>query len=238
MPLLGVVERRADVEARPLRRFRCRAPGRRCSRPAGRETPLPGQRVEGAAQGQRGRGEHHRGRPNSCSRSSPPTDSGATCSVGGLCRSAPNVGEPDHVDARRRVRLLERVSSRSAVSWTSSSAARAALRPAAASGSSSALAADRACAGARASRTATSAPAERLGQGVHAAGRAGRRARGRALARLLQPVGDGPASISLPQRRATRRDHARQLAGGDPGDPVDELVRLVDDHHVVLGQHR
>ena len=29
-----------------------------------------------------------------------------------------------------------------------------------------------------------------------------------------------------------------QLGGGHAGDPVDQLVRLVDDHDVVLGQHR
>ena len=41
-----------------------------------------------------------------------------------------------------------------------------------------------------------------------------------------------------PARLAAARDHAgRDLVGDRRGDPVDELVPLVDDEHVVLGQH-
>ena len=58
-----------------------------------------------------------------------------------------------------------------------------------------------------------------------------------ALARLDEPVRDGLVD-QLPAAPRRRGDGAGgQLRGRHAGDAVDQLVRLVHDHHVVLGQH-
>ena len=61
---------------------------------------------------------------------------------------------------------------------------------------------------------------------------------GQALPGLGQPVGHRLVD-ELPAAPGGGDDRAGgQLGGGHPGHPVHQLVRLVDHHHVVLGQHR
>ena len=177
-------------------------------------------------------------RPNSRSRSSPPTASGAARST-----RAPRpvrALSASHTTSRRLAASgsSNALSRRNAVSATSSSAACATLRPAAPSGSSRA----------RRPGTACTTPRRVAHRGQHARGGVGQRLppagcqilehHREALAGLDEPVRDGLVDelAAAVRRRGHRR--RRQLRGRHAGDPVDQLVRLVDDHHVVLGQHR
>ncbi len=78
--------------------------------------------------------------------------------------------------------------------------------------------------------------AEPLVEVVHPAGRHADEQRPEGVARLGQP-GDLAVvgQLAGPADRELDRLH-RQLAAGDRGDPVDQLVRLVDDDDPVLGQ--
>ena len=67
-----------------------------------------------------------------------------------------------------------------------------------------------------------------LGDRRRAAARAGRPAVGPSRLGLGQPAGPLGRGPTMPRR---------QLVGDRRGDPVDQLVGLVDDEHVVLGQH-
>ena len=71
-----------------------------------------------------------------------------------------------------------------------------------------------------------------------AAGRSSTSARG-PRRRSSEASASACPSTSRPRAAPPRSTApARQLVGRDAGDPGDQLVRLVDDHHVVLGQHR
>ena len=176
-------------------------------------------------------------RPNSRSRSSPPTASGAARSTRDRAPSGPC--SASHTTSRRRAGSgsSNALSSRYAVSATSSSAACATLRPAAPSGSSRRSPPSDCLHAAAASRTADSTPAAACGQRVPSARRGVVQHQRQPLAGLDEPVRDGLVDElpAAPRRRGHRG--RRQLRRRDAGDPVDQLVRLVDDHHVVLGQH-
>ena len=161
--------------------------------------------------------------PNSASRSSPLTDSGATLST-----------DPRRASCDTHVTSYgEWAATRSAVSCTASTIATATLR----APSSACLARPISEMTSRAaSRTRAIDGGQLLGQLDDPALRQrGQRLleRRRGVGEVLRPVHDppGPGRGPLHHRR-------RQLVGRDPGDPVDQLVRLVDDHRVVLGQHR
>ena len=237
----GVRERRADVQPATTSGRPGRAPGRPRRRPRRADGGSPHCRASASKlppSASVAEVSITVERPNSRSRSSPPTHSGAARST--LCRAPSGPCSASHTTSRRLAGSgsSNAPSSRTAVSATSSSAAWAILRPAAPSGSSRRSPPSDCGRLAAASRTADSTPAA-------ACGSASQRPGGRSSSTSARP---SPASASrsatawstsLPSRRAAAPTMAGgQLGGGDPGDPVDQLVGLVDDHHVVLGQHR
>ncbi len=179
---------------------------------------------------------------NRCSASTSPTSSGATCSEAGRALSAQSSG-----------RSSQTTSSRSAIGWSKAVIIRSATT-ASSSRLTSAVCAAVTSAGSASSSFATAIFRTWAAQAVAASRSAARvaprpwsrwsiRPPGRvassgvsALPGLGQPgdlrlVGEPPGP---PHREVDRV--GGQLAGGHGGDPVDELVRLVDDHDPVLGQ--
>ena len=205
-----------------------------------REAPLPGQRVEVAAERERRGRQHHRAAPEQPLPQQPadPQRRRAQRPVPGAVRAL--LGQPDDVAALGRVGLVERVR-----------AAAPRCRP------PRPAPPGRSCGPVAASGSSRRSPPERLLAGAGGVAHRGQRA-GRGLGQRLPAAGRqvlqhqrrGPrpprrAGRRRPGRRACRSRRAAaatvaggQLGGGDAGDPVDQLVRLVDDHDVVLGQHR
>ena len=140
-------------------------------------------------------------RPNSRSRSRPPTHSGATCST--LCRDESGPCSPSHTTSWRLAGSdsANAPSSRVAVSAISSSPAKAILRPAAASGSSRRSDPIELLASAVALASAVSAPA--AGSGSASQRETGRSSR---IAPIPSPASANRSatawSTSLPRRRA------------------------------------
>ena len=212
----------------------------RAGSPAG-QAPLPGQRVERAAERQRRRGEHGRAAAEQ-PLAQQPAD-----------RQRRHPQRPAAGRRRGRARRATRRRAARRVGSSKASRSRTArvvrprpardarrLRPAAPLGILAGV-------------SAPSAVMQRTAASRTAASDAGRAPSGSdvpaAAAAVSSSISARPSpasssrsatssSTSLPQRRAADLDRAGgQLGGGDGGDPVDQLVRLVDDDDVVLGQH-
>ena len=198
------------------------------------EAQRPRERLEGAAELERRAGQHDRRR----SANSLLAQQSADRTAARPQRARPRRGSV--ADARRRRTRASATSARrrrARRSTVARACARACLRAA----SSASLSRRRASviAARAASRSSASAVGEVLGhlaRGDRSAVRQRRGERRAASASQARPSASSTCRRGAPGRAVDGR--RRELAGGGAGDAVDQLVRLVDDHHVVLGQHR
>ena len=218
--LSRVVERAADVEPGPLRGVRAGQPQR------------AGQGLEGAA------------RARASPRSGPPSARRRAARAAGRPPRSARRAAPCRGAARRPARSTSwswPVSSRSLTSKTSCTPARATCRaPSTCSPAGGLSAVSRARAASRTRARAASRPAgtstSRPSARSSSAAASSSAAVDQRLVRLGQTLGRLAAhQLGRLPRRPLHRGR-RELVGDGRGHPVDQLVPLVDDHHVVLGQ--
>ena len=184
--------------------------------------------------------------PNSRDRSTRPTSSGATRSVGGR-RVSSGAGQPDHLAALGDL-LAERV--QDPACGALQLIQRSQGHPGRRHPLRILLLGRRAgphCVGARPGRVlhGRQRGGQRDGQLIHPAWGRVAQVDGERGRRVAQRVGHGRrralrgGELGQPPGAAGGHVHrrTRQLPRGGRGDPVHQVVRLVDDDHVVLGQH-
>ncbi|GAA3353843.1 hypothetical protein GCM10020366_08530 [Saccharopolyspora gregorii] len=240
-PAALVLERRADVQPRPLRATgvgrhllaagHARGGG---GRALGRQPPLPGEGVEGPAERQRRRGEHRRALPEQ-----PFPQQPADAERRDLHRGRPVRfgGDPHHV-AALPLRLVEGVEQPHRVVVHLLGDGERELAGAAAVRVLLALRPERGGAGGRGVAQRGERTAERFGHLLQPLRPGVGEDDLQPFGGLVEPVGDALVDGTPAAPRGELRLVRRQLAGRGGGDPVDEVVRLVDHDDVVLWQHR
>ena len=180
-------------------------------------------------------------------RSTRPTSSGATRSVGGRRESSANGRSSQTTSPRSVISSPNASRIRLAVRCSSSSEARVTRADAIFCGSSSSgaslawIASRHAPAASRTEvRVAASVPDSSSSRPAGASPRSMASAAPVSRSRSATAVAPSIAArLGQPPGAAGGHVHRRsgQFSGGGRGDPVHQVVRLVDDHHVVIGQH-